>query len=435
MKAACSIVAALVLSGCANAAVRAAEEGDRTRLRNEIASKHERGALSNDEAASIARAVASRELEAAKDEASALARLHETRACTRDLDDAFEARMKVHDGAGAEAALALFEDKKLSEAAARDYLDDADDRWRAVGTRTLHREEDAKRRRAAMLDPSARVRRSALRASGEAQDPGDFDVLFETARVDPELLLRNEALRAMSAVARGDEGRKRAAELATRLRDLYTSGDDAIREDVAVAWALSPVFENGGRAALRTLIAGGAGSGALAGAGVVLRTNANDAELSESAHALLARTIASGSRRDRLHAIAITKASGRELDALRTAAKDDDLDIRVPALSRLLESVPDRAGTVRKLEIVAGDKDARLREHVERARLALASVGHLRIQAWIEEDLKASEAGRRTFAASALAALGRSARAAPLLADPDPSVRTRVACTILVSAR
>jgi hypothetical protein len=38
-------------------------------------------------------------------------------------------------------------------------------------------------------------------------------------------------------------------------------------------------------------------------------------------------------------------------------------------------------------------------------------------------------------AASALAALGRSARAALLLADPDVSVRTRAACTMLVASR
>jgi hypothetical protein len=38
-------------------------------------------------------------------------------------------------------------------------------------------------------------------------------------------------------------------------------------------------------------------------------------------------------------------------------------------------------------------------------------------------------------AGDALVALGRSARAAPLLADDDPGVRTHAACAILVAAR
>src|SRR5690606_16602338 len=106
------------------------------------------------------------------------------------------------------------------------------DRWRAVGVRTLHRDSDRQKRQAAMLDPSPRVRRGAIRASAQAQDVADLDLLFETARLDPDLLLRNEALRAMSAVLRGDGGKARAGDLAIRLRDLYVAGDDAIKEDV-----------------------------------------------------------------------------------------------------------------------------------------------------------------------------------------------------------
>ena len=45
-------------------------------------------------------------------------------------------------------------------------------------------------------------------------------------------------------------------------------GPFAIKEDVAVAWALSPVFESGGREALRVEIASGKGPGAIAAAGV-----------------------------------------------------------------------------------------------------------------------------------------------------------------------
>jgi len=439
------------LGACANPAYRAAERGDRKTLESEIKAKHEKGKLSNGEAACLARAVATRELVTAKDEAEATARIREARACALELDDALEELLKKHDAAGAEAAQSRVDDGKLSDSDARRYLSDSDDRWRAVGARTLHREEDAKKRREAILDPSPRVRRGAIRAAAHAKDPGDLDLLFETARLDPELLLRNEALRAASAILRAGPGdkeatRARAAEHATRLRDLWTTGDDGVREDVAVAWALSPVFENGGREALRVQIAAGKGPGAIAAAGVVLRTAAKDAELAASASALVARTITEGSRRDRLHAIAVSQLSPAEHKALEAAAKDDDLDIRVPALARLLDSKAHREPAMKELEAVAGQglggeggksspQDERMREHAARARLALAYAGDLRIQAWIEKDLASKEAHRRLGAASALAALGRAGRAAPLLADPDASVRTRAACTMLVAAR
>jgi hypothetical protein len=420
----------LSLTACGNAALRAAEHGDNAKLKTEIAGKHQRGKLTNDEAADLARAVALREISTAKDETTALARLRETRSCAASLDDALEERMKTRDGAGAEAALSRLEDGRLGEGTARDWLGDADDRWRAVGVRTLHRgSDDRKQRQAAMLDPSPRVRRSAIRAAAQANDPTDLDILFETARVDPELLLRNEALRSMSAVVRtlGKQGLPRAAELSIRLRDLWTAGDDAIKEDVAVAWSLDPVFDNGGREALRVAIASERGPGAIAAAGVVLRLSAKEPDLKASASAVIAQTIADGTRRDRLHAIAIARTEGNMLDALRKAAQDDDQDIKVPALARLLESKPDREAARKELLALA--------ERGVNARHALAAAGELRVQGWIEQDLGSPEAHRKTSAALDLAALGRLARAAPLLADPDPSVRTRAACTMLVASR
>jgi hypothetical protein len=439
-----ALVGSALLLACGNPAVRAAERGDLVKLRAELLGRHERGKIANAEAACLARTVATRELVGARDNDAATARVRESLACAPELDDALEERMKTHDGAGAEAALARLEDGMLSDGAARDYLGDADDRWRAVGARTLHREGDRAARQAAVLDPSPRVRRSALRAAAKAKDLADLDLLFETARVDPELLLRNEALRAMSQILRGEQGHTRAVEHANRLRDLWASGDDAVREDIAVAWALSPVFESGGREALRVEIATGRGPGAIEAAAVVLRTASKDAELASSASALIARTVGEGSRRDRRHAIAAARTTvGPELAALRLAAKEEDRDVRVEALARLLDSKPDHDDAVRELETLAGQgiaggpgaDDARTREAGAQARLALAQAGDLRVQSWIEQDLTSSEARRRLGAASALAALGRPARAIMLLADPDVTVRTRVACTMLVAAR
>ena len=441
-----SALLAVAVAACGNSALRAAERGDSAKLRSEIAAKHERGRLSNDEAADLARAVAEREITTARDETTALARLRETRACAAELDDALESRMKQRDGAGAEAALSRLEDGRLSDGDARAWMSDPDDRWRAVATRTLHREQDRARRQAAMLDPSARVRRSAIRAAADAKDASDLDILFETARVDPELLLRNEALRSISAILRGldDKARPKAAELAVKLRDLWTAGDDALKEDVAVAWGLFPVFENGGREALRVALSSGNGPGAIAAAGVVVRNASKDAELVTSANALLARTIVDGSRRDRLHALAVARPEGVVLEAIRKAAQDEDREVKVPALARLLDSKPDREAAKKELYAIAGygvkgfdarADDPRALEHAARARHELAAAGDLRVQAWIEQDLAAPEPQRKTSAAFALAALGRPARAAPLLADADPSVRTRAACTMMMASR
>jgi hypothetical protein len=444
-----SVLVATALAACGGAAIDAAQSGDLARLKGLIAERHGRGALGDGEAARLARAVAERELATAKREEDALARLRETRACAGDLGDALADRMKTKDGAGAEAALALLEDKRLSQSDARELTADPDDRWRAVGARALVRDDDRKARQAGIVDPSPRVRRSAVRASAEARDLADVDLLLETARVDPEPLLRNEAVRAASAILRananGDAAGPRARTLAMQLRDLWTAGDDALREEIAVAWALRPVFASGGRDALRTTIAAGRGPGAIAGAGVVLQIRPADEELVSASRALLARTIDEGPHRDRLHAIFASPLEGTMLEALRKAVKPEevDLDVRVAALGRLLASRPDHDKALAALEAIAGQgvkggpplQDPRLRPHVERARLALAAAGDARVQAWIEEDLGASEPARKLGAASALAALGRAARAAPLLADPDPSVRTRAACTILVATR
>ena len=217
--------------GCGTAGLRAAQQGDHSRLKVQIADEHRRGALSNDAAASLARAVASHAIASARTDADATARLSDLRACTREVDDALRDRMARHDGPGAEAAMDLVDAELLGEARARDFLFDGDDRWRAVGTRMLHDDDDGPARRKAMVDPSPRVRRSAMRAAADAQDVADLDVLYESARLDPELLLRNEAIRAMSAIVRQNESA--ASNLTTRLRDLWATGDDAVREEIA----------------------------------------------------------------------------------------------------------------------------------------------------------------------------------------------------------
>jgi HEAT repeat protein len=418
---------ALIMSACASSPMmRAAESRDFPKLKSELSAREKAGTLSSSEATDLARVTVENEIASAKGE-DAVTRVRDTLACASEIDGVLADRAKTHDAAGAEAALMRVEDGSMSEGSARDYASDRDDAWRAVGARGLVRESDRDARLHALADPSSQVRRSAVRAAVVAHDNADRETLFETARVDPDPMVRTEALRALSKLSPDHS----PAEVANRLRDLWTNADDAMREDIAVAFAAPDVFNAGGREALRVVIGEAKGPGAIAAAGAVLREQSKDAELAASSRALLVRVLANGSRRDRMHVIAIGGANDAQLlAALRDASKDGDMSVRVAVFGRLASSKPDRDASIRALEAIAATRDGEPRV-VASARFALANVGDIRVQAWLEEDLAAKDPHVRLSAASALAAIGRASRAAPLLADPDPSVRTRAACILL----
>jgi hypothetical protein len=213
------------------------------------------------------------------------------------------------------------------------------------------------------------------------------------------------------------------------LRDLWTAGDDALREDVAVAWASPSIWAAGGREALRVVIAAEHGPGAVEGAAAVLHRPDADAETARAAIGQLVRAIDAGSRTARLHAIAVAPLDRADLrDAVRRASTDDDDDVRVGALARLAILHEPVLGPLEALG-QPGEPTA------QRARFALANAGDRRVQAWLEADLASPAPEERVGAATALSVLGVSARAAPLLADADPSVRVRSACAILMAAR
>jgi hypothetical protein len=413
--------------------MKAAERGDLAALKSDIASRETAGDLSNEEAGRIARAVAEREVREAKGK-DALDRVREVRACSYELDGVLADRMQTQDDAGAEAALARLESGKLDADDVRSHATSTDDAWRAVGARALVRAEDRGARQHAFLDPAPRVRRQAMRAAQTALDAADMDPLTEAARVDPEPLLRSEAVRAIAALPP-----QSGPGVANRLRDLWTSADDGVREDIALAWASPNVYAAGGREALVVLLTSGHGPGVIEGAASLMRQwEGTDAEAIAAAVALVLRAIESGAKQHRMHAIAVARIDKRKdlFDAVVKASDDDDPQVRVAALARLTELPSQRDRAVKLLEAYAAfGKDGGGGPLALRAKLALATAGDLSVQQWIEADLKSPSAWEKLAAAGDLAALGRSARAAPLLADSDPSVRTRAACTLMMAAR
>jgi HEAT repeat protein len=335
--------------------------------------------------------------------------------------------MSTHDAAGALAALARLDAGAISAGDVRGLLVDPDAAWRAVGTRSLVREDDRPARQHALLDASPAVRRQAVRACRDAGDPEDLDALVEVARVDPEPIVQTEAVRAIATLPAVPQ-----ADVATKLRDVWTGGDEGLREDIARAWAASAIWAAGGRDALRVVLASGQGAPVVEGAAAVLRRKDADVEMVSLAVGVMARAIESAPRRTRLQAIAeapleVDRGSLRAV--VQKVAADDDLDVQVSALARLAEARD--AGAVAKLEALAqpGTPVA------ARARFALAEAGDRRIQSWLEQDLAAEAPEARLAAGTALAALGVAARAAPLLADSDVSVRLRTACTLVGAAR
>ncbi|HEX3771634.1 MAG TPA: HEAT repeat domain-containing protein [Polyangiaceae bacterium] len=433
-----ALAGALGGGGCGGApGLHAAEAGDRASLHDTIAAHETKGDLSNGAAADLAAAVASHELREAS-AADAPGRIRDALPCAHELDAPLADRMRVHDAAGADAALARIDGRGLSLADARAYASDPDAAWRAVGARGLVRAGDREGRLRSLADDAPAVRRQAVRAARDAADPDDLRVLAETARLDPEPIVRTEAVRAIAAMDPSPGGA--AVDV---LRDLWTGGDDGLREDIAIGWASPRLWDAGGREALRIRVAAGHGPGAIEAAAAVLRHAGRGAssepgdDVFDAAAGQLVRAIATGSRRTRLQALAEAPLDRADVrDAVRAASTDEDPEVRVGALARVMGPAGslDAAGAssaVTALEALAqpGSPVA------SRARFALAVAGDRRVQGWLETDLGAPAPEDRLGAATALASLGVSARAAPLLADADPSVRVRSACTILMAAR
>lgn len=439
-------------TGCASSAVRHAERGDILALRAEIDRQHRVGALTNGEARDIAKALLERDVSGLVDGRDD-AKVRELRACAKDLDSALEKRENKHDGLGAEIARVRVEEGLLEPSDTRRYRDDPNAAYRAIAQRGLTDADDAEARIKALLLREVVARQMASLAAGDGATLGELDALFEAARLDPDDGVRHLALRAaVDAVARrkkdvlsglvdsADEDERRSLRLARtaldRLRDAWTTGKTALRDDVASGLATSPFYELGGRDALRARL--GEGSDRLTVASAILRMptsrdTTEDTFLRENAARVALSALRDGSSLERAFAVVLVRPEGEALEELRKASRDPDRDVALPALGKLLRVPADAERARVELVRVAGQKDDVT--HAPRARGILAGFRYLPVQLWLEEQSRRRELGLRLRAAAGLAALGRVARAAPLLADDDPTLRARAACLVLAATR
>ena len=418
-----AIVAGLaLLEGCATPrSVKAASRGDISELRAAMAQEKTGGKLDRARVAAVAKAVAEHEIRAATG-AEALARIDEARACWRPLEDSLEERAERSDASGAAATLALLDARcnrpSAGEKLLRKHGASPDPLWRAVAARGAVGSDLGAARRKFFVDPDERVRLAALRAALEVPDPADAAALLEVVRLDPNPVAQAVAARALGGAA--------SADTVTALRDRYATADEGVRQSIVDAWGRPPLAKSGGRRQLIVIAENQKGAPAVE-AGAVLAQMEGDAEARAIGTRALVRAMGEGLARDRILAINRAPLADRGVrEALPKAARDDDMRVKVAALTRLTEVPEARTEAWSELRKLSG-KGSR------DALFALARAGDPGALAEVTKELGKPDAASRLAALEVLVAAGRFASAADLLTDANAGVRMRAACAVLAA--
>lgn len=412
-------------TGCGSALSGVAARGDYPALAPKLAARQAAGDLSDREARVLAHAVLRYEVGAARNEAvSALA------GCAAGAEDELGTIAAGDDDDAADAAMLLLEVDAYSVGKAQEHLQDTRDGFRALAVRTLEGGGAADARRRAFVDPAGRVRLAAFRAAIEAADPEDHAALSEAVLKEPLPLARTTALRALV------RGRHNPEVTVALLRDLVKRAQKTeipLAEDAYTAFAQSPFYEAGGRELLERGFANEVAPPTIAGAIAALRLGRDP--LRAPAMALLTRALRDGSEREQrfVYAAAPRPFVGELFAVAKVHAVSTDRPLAVLALGALADSgtAAERADALDRLTAYAKPLPEAPRDPVARAaRGDLARRKVAAVQQWLEGDLRGDTAAK--FAAlSGLVSLDRSARAAPLLADSERSVRLATACALV----
>jgi hypothetical protein len=404
----------------ASGALKTALHGNLVELKRDVAAEQRAGKLDRGRVEDLARAVAGREVRSATGQA-AVRRIREIRVCAGPLLPVLRERSERADDIGAEATLVLLEHGDLSPGAEVErHREASSGAWRAVAARAALSPRHGALRRAFLRDPDERVRRAALHAALAARDPADLEELLEAARLDPDPLSQGLATRAAGAV-----GGERAV---LALKDLFAKADETARTTIVEAWSEPRSYTAGGGRELLRLSESGTGPPALAAASALVRRGApSHAAVGK---AVLIRAIRQGTTLERRLAIELAPLPDRAvLSSLDEAAKSEDLELRVLALTRLGDA-PERReharAALKKLAVKTGNSALQ-------AQRALADFGDSSIAPKLAQQLRARHPAERREGALALVQLGDWSRAAPALADDDPDVRTAVACRVLAA--
>jgi hypothetical protein len=212
------------------------------------------------------------------------------------------------------------------------------------------------------------------------------------------------------------------------LRDRYATADEGLRQSIVDAWSRPALAKAGGRRELILVAENERGAYAIE-AGAMLLQMDGDAEARAIGKRALLRAMGDGLSRDRVLAIGRAPIAERDvMQALRSAARDADVPVKVAAWKRLTDVAETRTeawGELRKLA------EAGVRE----ALFALARAGDpAALERVAKEMMSSIDAEVRLSAMNVLIAAGRFASAANFLADANAGVRMRASCAVL-SAR
>ncbi|MFW5740307.1 MAG: HEAT repeat domain-containing protein [Myxococcota bacterium] len=414
------VLIALSSSACAGlSSTGHARRGEHIAMRRAMLEDFRQGRLSPDAVAELAAVVAERELTQATGTA-AVQRVQQVRLCARALDDALSERAERDDEAAPLAAMALLLVDRGEPEAWREHLDSDDPAWRAVAVRTLTEREHGPERRKAMLDLDERVRLAAVQASERAMDPADRVVLLDTARNDPDRLVRVTAVRALGWVATEQD--------VLAMRDLWSRAPLPVRQAIVAAWSFPGTLERGGQRELLWVAETQAGTPMVIAGGILVRLGK---PTRGTGLAALRRAMQEGIARDRAMAIAMVpldEPGFREL--VGELAKEAEPAVRVAALAKL--ATDPKAGAEARKEL--GALAVSERPGADKARAAMARIGDDRVTKLLLKQAKSADERERREALAGFLALEDYARAAFFMADPDAGLRTRAACEILAAS-
>ncbi|GAC1352309.1 MAG: hypothetical protein NVSMB1_13910 [Polyangiales bacterium] len=422
----------LTMVGCsAGSLMRHASTGDFASLKIDLDAYAKRGNLDEGSLRDVARAILEHDLRRYSGDRGP-SRVSALAACAGPLRATLRAMADspTEDNAVASAAAQVLVDANLLniDAFTAAHRDDPHEGWRAVATRGLIDAKEGELRSRRAQDDDRAVRRAAVGAAGDAGCASDFPLLLTSARKDPEVMVRVDAVRALSRLAERLQGDAPRADLVDRLNDLFASGDDPLRFAVSRAWGSKFLYPYGGQARLEDAVRKLDGHVAIEAASALMNAGSVEGELS------LDKLARNGEPAVRAHALRILDpARPRHLDALDHAVESGanfggqhDVSAREIAAEALLRAPTRSARAIAALKALATRVDA---VGID-AAIALANASIEPPGDRLQVALRASSTARFR-AATALVRIGRAADLREFMVSDDLDVRAFAACAIL----
>lgn len=424
----CALAAAcLCCSSCASPLATSAKQEDLNAFQAKLRSAEQ--PISDREVLEVAQAIAERELLSMPSD-TAVSRVTELEACIPKLEATLQQLSERRDTVGALAVQVLLDERLWKgdrDALVEQHAASPSPEWRAVAARAAVPSKHAEYRREAFLDGDLRVRRAALRAARDARAKEDADSLLEAARVDPDSVARRFALEALSAIA--------DAQTLARLRDIWPYADDLVRQELVFAWGRKGAFANGGKGQLEWVLATQSGLPRLAAAVVLYQRVTQDTTDNYTraiAEGALVRGFTDGTADEQQFVARYAPRTMLLVQTFAEALRSDNEQAAVSAAAVLVRSPKWRGAANERLTALLASKTPRI---AEQAHEVLARERAPHVKQGLLKSLGAREPSTRVAAAVQLLRYHRAGERGlgveRLLADPEASVRTTVACQVI----